>query len=219
MSRHYTARAGGTRILGAHLRVGHTTLGSSLPYSAARSGQLLRCVETITQSYQEEQGLPVRSLLYGFERGQLLVLCFRSTQLLVLTDVNATLGDIEIAGRKLVTTAHLQAPLAADNPIVIALQTPVHDLDPVAEQQPPSHSWKRWAWMPAIAASWVAVGLMAQSVESAPPAEDVAAKAELQQARERNDAMIQMSSSRRVWQLARHKSERHKRVCSNKERK
>jgi hypothetical protein len=124
MSSYYTGAAEASNILGAHLQVGERVIGNSLPYAATRSEQLLLCLDGITQRYKDEQGLPARALFYSFERGQLLVLCFRSTRLLVLTGPDAPLAEIEIAGRKLVTTAHLQAPLAKDNLVVMALQRP-----------------------------------------------------------------------------------------------
>jgi hypothetical protein len=145
MSRRYGRDPQADTLLGVHLQVADTVVGNTLPLTPKRLRHLMRCLGTIEKQYEEEQGLPMRSLYAAFEQGQLMVLCFRKTRLIVLIAPGAPLGEIEMAGRKLVTTAHLQGSLSNSNPLLTALNKPTEPKPEEVATKSPMAQPSLWA--------------------------------------------------------------------------
>lgn len=107
-------------ILGAALIVDGTLIGDGFDEGELADGHLMKTVQAMVDQYQTS-GLPPKMFYFQFERSHLLILFSRRSTLLVWTSPNANLVEIEIAARKVVSTAHLRGALNPTNPVVAAL--------------------------------------------------------------------------------------------------
>jgi hypothetical protein len=123
-------------IVGAYLSVDQEVIGNSLPMTAALVAQVIGAGQLAADQYAGNTGLPLRCLFYRFESGQFLALYFRHSVLLVLATPDAPLVELEIAAKKVISTAHITASLNKENPIVASLLAPPPVSVPVSKDPP-----------------------------------------------------------------------------------
>jgi hypothetical protein len=107
-------------ILGAVLVVDGVVIGEGFQDGAKQSAPLIEAVQGMADQYRTS-GLPPKVMHFQYENSQVLALFSRRSLLLVWISSDANLGEIEIAARKVVTTAHLEGSLNPSNPIVAVL--------------------------------------------------------------------------------------------------
>lgn len=107
-------------ILGAALIVDGAVIGEGFQEGAKQSAPLLEAAQAMADQYRTS-GLPPKVMHFQYENSQVLILFSRRSLLLVWISAEANLGEIEIAARKVVTTAHIEGSLNPSNPIVATL--------------------------------------------------------------------------------------------------
>lgn len=116
----HSAAAARWQVLGALLCVNGQTVADTLPLEGDKAERLLLAIHTMAAHY-EVGGLPPKVFYFRYERAQLMVLFSRRSLLILLLPADAALVELEVAARKVVTTAHLRTPLPAENAVVQAL--------------------------------------------------------------------------------------------------
>lgn len=102
------APAAGDGVKGLLLIVQGAVKMDSLPLSPEEKESLTRGVDQLAGRYaRARDGLPAKVFFYKFSSSSLLVLFSRWSSLYIWLDETANLAEAEIAGRKLVSTAHL----------------------------------------------------------------------------------------------------------------
>lgn len=122
-------------ILGAALIVDGTLIGDGFDEGELADGHLMKTVQAMVDQYQTS-GLPPKMFYFQFERSHLLILFSRRSTLLVWTSPHANLVEIEIAARKVVSTAHLRGALNPTNPVVAALNLDSTPATPLQQPTP-----------------------------------------------------------------------------------
>ncbi len=143
-------------ILGACLLVNGEVEADSLPLSPSNRSQLMQTLLLMAAHYETSARLPPKVFFLRFEKAQLLVLFSRQSQLVLLSKPDARLGELEIAAKKVISTAHIRGSLKQDNPVVMALsmaaklpENTVPDRLPTANltnHQPPAQSNSNMTW-------------------------------------------------------------------------
>lgn len=104
----YPAPAAEGGVRGLLLVVQGTVRMDSLPLAEDAKESLMREVKRLAEQYTAaREGLPPKMFFYRFERSSLLILFSRVSSLYIWLDANANLVEAEVAGKKLVSTAHL----------------------------------------------------------------------------------------------------------------
>ncbi len=85
----------------------------SLPLDSDATKSLIHEVGVLASCYSEG-GLPPRTFFSQFTSSSLLVLFSRRSMLIIWMDLSANLSEVEKAGRKLVSTAHLSGSHRAE---------------------------------------------------------------------------------------------------------
>ena len=128
--------ARGQGILGALLMVDDEVRHGRLGLGASRSDRLLEILRVMSSTW-ESTGLPPKLFYFRFTEAQLLVVLARRSVVAVLLRLDARLTEVEVAARKLVSTAHLKAPLDPATPLVACLlegkPQPTHSPEPIPE--------------------------------------------------------------------------------------
>lgn len=128
-----SATASQRHLLGALLCVDGRTVADTLPLVGGKAERLLLAIHTMAAHY-ETGGLPPRVFYFRYERAQLMVLFARRSLLILLLPADAALTEVEVAARKVVTTAHLRTPLPVENAVVQALGLHAEVAGPVADE-------------------------------------------------------------------------------------
>jgi hypothetical protein len=130
-----TTAAAQQHLLGALLCVDGKTVADTLPLEGDKAERLLLAIHTMAAHY-EAGGLPPKVFFFRYERAQLMVFFSRRSLLLLLLHPEAALAELEVAARKVVTTAHLRTPLPVENAVVQALGLHAAATGAVAEEEP-----------------------------------------------------------------------------------
>jgi hypothetical protein len=130
---HVPALAPGVK--GILVMVDGEVLKDSLPIETEAMQTLLHEVELIATCYSEG-GLPPKTFFAKFASSSLMVLFARRSLLIIWMDPTANISEVEKAGRKLVSTAHLKGShrtetiLLPAHPVTNRINGHAVDLDP-----------------------------------------------------------------------------------------
>lgn len=103
-------------VVGAILLVDGVEKKNSMPVEAAGMERMLAATQALAAFY-ESGGLPPKLFYFAFQQAQLLVLFTKRSQLIVWAGGAIRTTELEIAAKKIVSTAHLKGELPSGNAI------------------------------------------------------------------------------------------------------